>query len=80
MINKVNIKKSALGLENQSKIEKSAIMNVDMIITCLANLFLLSANKPKYGAITEMSIPDSAIVHPHNEVPTTLFSAIAFTK
>ena len=55
-------------------------MNVAMIITCLANLFLLSANKPKYGAITEISIPDSAIVHPHNEVPTTLFSAIALTK
>ena len=80
MINKVNIRKSALGLENQSKIEKSAIMNVDMVITCLANLFLLSANKPKYGAIIEIRIPDSAIVHPHNEVPIILFSAIAFTK
>ena len=80
MINKVNIKKSDWGLANQSKIEKSDIMNVAMIITFLANLFLLSANKPKYGEITEIRIPDNAIVHPHNEVPTTLFSAIAFTK
>ena len=69
MINKVNIKKSALGLENQSKIEKSDIMNVAIIIACLASLFLLSANKPKYGAITEIRIPDSDIYkYPREEL------------